>query len=945
MEKYCCHNCGRDSNDKFVVSIGEVFCVSEGDQQDYALYLLLHDGVQLSGDPKDYTGAYQFIGEAMIALRDPHIAAGAGGDDPDELISLTELELPGDDEEDTEDDENYAGADEYGDSDIDYSGSLKRYQDILKSADTHDLRRMIGYRMDIEHPESPECLRYVWAVTLISELGTLIRGGNQLLSYMLSVDLYGLADIRGMGWADIDLKQCLDQNIHNRVYQILRPLTEKNKLEQDSLAAENVIDSMRCVRTASLQFTHPVLQEQCSPEMMPGRHREGSDQNNEFLVGLYFGQKSIYKRICPHCGAQIASRLGLYPQKIISFVGSPSTAKTNIISAMHVVLRHDDGAKIQGLNCAFGVQDPDYAFYDNAYHATLKYLATKKTNRTEFPALTLSLNYDGVTALYTFVDVPGEYFEAKDTATALNQANMQHMAIMKQSDVICLVVAGEQLRPELQDELLDSAADVPEPTRHEYASTHPKRLESIIERVKMFRTNVLGNQDVPVCLVVSKPDALEPREDDYVIINDGTAEGEQRFWKTGSRTQNRIEMEAVRKLFGMLRENADTLFQQGTPLANMYSLTVIQGLTHRFISAIHEKADFLNRLFDAMTMNGDWTHIPVFMVSPFGFYAIEDVWKMEPEERLDAFRNGQELVRLLSEEELVRLSQIPKEDLPEQTELTGSAEDMPETVRFFTDERDTARYLVWKLYQGGSADLKQMDIAQLQKILTVEEQRLFLNLPAEALQAAELNVRSLLAQKPDSTLMDILTGNTDAGSYLLVKSGMRRDDLERILEREYIEKHRGTRRLGVGHLLVWLLVYTGLIRPTFMAGNAEMRHEDEAVSSFLQNNCGVFRRALFLDELRDITNAAKEYYINRESMRELDRQLSEASEEFRNRESQLRTPHIKLKEKHTLKKQLSDLEAKRNSLQETQEKYRQQNTEIERYFAQRYGKYGAWRFV
>jgi hypothetical protein len=48
MEKYCCHNCGRDSNNKFVVSIGEVFCVSAGDQQDYALYLLLHDGVQLS---------------------------------------------------------------------------------------------------------------------------------------------------------------------------------------------------------------------------------------------------------------------------------------------------------------------------------------------------------------------------------------------------------------------------------------------------------------------------------------------------------------------------------------------------------------------------------------------------------------------------------------------------------------------------------------------------------------------------------------------------------------------------------------------------------------------------------------------------------------------------------------------------------------------------------
>lgn len=940
MEKYCCHNCGRDSNDRFVVSIGEVFCVSAGDQQDYALYLLLHEGVQLSDDPKDYTGAYQFIGEAILAMREPHSAAGAGDDDPDEMISLTELELPGDDDDASDDDENYPGAEEYGDPDIDYSASLKRYQDILKSADCRDLRRMIGYIMDPEHPESTECLRYVWAVTLLSELGGLIRGGNQLLSYMLSVDIYGMEHIRGMEWANIDLRSCLDQSIHNRVYQILRPLTEKSKLEQDSLAAENVIDSMRCVRTASLQFTHPVLLEQCSPEMMPGRNREGSDENNEFLVGLYFGQKSIYKRICPHCGAQIASRLGLYPQKIFSFVGSPSTAKTNIISAMHVVLRHDDGTRIKGLNCAFGVQDPDYAFYDNAYHATLKYLATKKTNRTEFPALTLSLTYEGVTSLYTFVDVPGEYFEAKDTATALSQANMQHMAIMKQSDVICLVVAGEQLRPEAADELLETA-EIPDTTRHEFASTQPKRLESIIERVKMFRTNVLGNQDVPVCLVVSKPDALEPREDDYVIVNDGTPAGEQRFWKTGSRTKDRIEMEAVRKLYGMLRENADTLFQQGTPLANMYSLTVIQGLTHRFIGAIHEKADFLNRLFDAMTMNGDWTHIPVFMVSPFGFYAIEDVWKMTEEERLDAFRTEQEIADRLTEEEIGRLARIPKEDLPEQTYMIGNIQ---EPVRFISSEQDVAKYLAWKLHNAG-ADLKQMNITQLQEILTVEEQRLLLDLPPEPLKAAEDSIRQQLAQGSKLTLIDMMPNNNDAGAYLLVKCGMQRDDLERILEREYIEKHMGTRRLGVGHLLVWLLVYTGLIRPTFMTGNAEMRSEDEAVSNFLQRNCGVFRRALFLDELGDITAAAKAYYSNKESIRSLQQQISETTEDFRNKESQLRAPGVRFKEKHALKKLLDDLDDRKRGLHTEQERILQENSDIERYFAQTYGHYGTWRFV
>ena len=939
MEKYCCHNCGRDSNDKFVVSIGEVFCVSAGDQQDYAIYLLLHDGVQLSSDPKDYTGAYQFIGEALIALRDPKSLSGESGDDPDEMISLTELLLPGDDDEETEDEENEAGSDDYG-GETDYSASLKKYRDILRGADCRDLRRMIGYRMDIDRPDSPECLRYVWAVTLISELGTLIRSGNQLLSYMLSVDLYGKSDIRGMEWASIDLKACLDQNIHNRVYQILRPLTEKNKLEQDSLAAENVIDSMCCVRTASLRFTDPVLRDQCSPEMMAGRNREGSDQNGEFLVGLYFGQKSIYKRICPHCGAQIASRLGLYPQKIISFVGSPSTAKTNIISAMHVVLRHDDGAKIKDLSCAFGVQDPDYAFYDNAYHATLKYLATKKTNRTEFPALTLSLTYEGITVLYTFVDVPGEYFEAKDTATALNQANMQHMAIMKQSDVICLVVAGEQLIPDKHDELLESA-DLPDTSRHEFASTHPKRLESIIERVKMFRTNVLGNQDVPVCLVVSKPDALEPRADDYVIVNDGSAEGEQRFWKTGSRTKNRIEMDAVRKLFGMLRENADTLFQQGTPLANMYSLTVIQGLTHRFIMAIHEKADFLNRLFDAMTRNGDWTNVPVFMVSPFGFYAIEDVWKMETSERLDAFRSEQDLTRQLDEKELIRLSQIPKEDLPELTELRREG-GMPETVSFFSDDRDIARYLVWKTCRGGQG---AENADQLRTILTEEEQRKMLELPVEQLKDAEQSVKQQTAEGRELHLVDMFTNNNDAGRYLLAKCGMQRDGLERILERENIEKHRGTRRLGVGHLLTWLLVYTGLIRPTFMPGNAEMRPEDEAVSRFLQINCGVFRRALFQDELRDIAEGVKVYYGNKTQAGSLEQQIRETSEDIQNKDSQLHAPHIRLKERHTLKKQLDELETRKRELQAQQERFRNENTIIEQQFARKYGKYGTWRFV
>ena len=153
------------------------------------------------------------------------------------------------------------------------------------------------------------------------------------------------------------------------------------------------------------------------------------------------------KRCC-NCGNPLSKLAGKYEEKIISFIGSPTSGKTAYLSAaVHKLMTI--GHSEYGIDVVYDYQSGDYInFNKTCLEPYSKGFDVLKTDEGKFPQLSIALtnpklkNPDGSigkTYLYTFVDIPGETFINKD---GIDESDLStNRKIIKYADVIWYCVS------------------------------------------------------------------------------------------------------------------------------------------------------------------------------------------------------------------------------------------------------------------------------------------------------------------------------------------------------------------------------------------------------------------------------------------------------------------------------------------------------------------------
>jgi len=370
----------------------------------------------------------------------------------------------------------------------------------------------------------------------------------------------------------------------------------------------------------------------------------------------------------------------MYPQKIISFIGKPSSGKSNIIVAMLALLSGNGNDGIPGLTCVFDLADPQYANYMDLLNLHKKKIAAPKTENDVFPALTVKLSFNNHIMLYTFLDCPGELFDAQNNVEANQLANMSHLGAMAHSDAVCIVVSGEQLIKQDENEEQERSG-----TRTVY-DDNPDRF---LARIEMFSNSVLNHSNPPVFFIISKPDVL--KKDRFVTDEENNI----RYWyQSANNPDRRIKQQQVEDLFSWLEYQTNRFYwtvSESTDVRkippgviNMAGLHTIQYRAQDFIAAIEDRNNLLERLYGAICQgeiygNKTWRVVPLFMISPFGFYAVKEIWLVSMDLKLEMIDNWTKLkVTPKERQELANAKSasdaeaVRKEDAEEDTKVLAS---------------------------------------------------------------------------------------------------------------------------------------------------------------------------------------------------------------------------------------------------------------------------------
>ena len=673
MYDYFCPECGNlgriegNGNILFQISLVGLFKNIDNDMI-HPEYMLLHDDVVLSENPDDYCGEMKLIGDVMRSAAAKK--AAASNESASESAS-------GSSDSDSDDDDIYSSYTDIQEQEQDFNvfqtlssqtgfqsdenaaESEREYMNILKEANPNDLHAFAGYSLDSSDPYSVSCRRWVWTIKFIRKLSKLLEKDNQLMDYLLSAELGETKDPSDISWAELDLKECFSINkmeaVYRKIYEVATNQVHQS-LPNWREDIQEVIDMLNCTSKAILHGKTPSIDYQhLTPSVSEINGRK-------FLTGLVIGQRRVFQRICPFCGAHIAKYLGLYPQKIISLIGKPASGKSNIIGALYAFLNGQGEDTIPGLKCEFETEDPQYAQYTDTLDRIRKKLAEPKTEKNVFPSLTVTMRYGKRAQLYTFLDCPGEFFDAENHIQGMRLANMAHMQAMKHSDAVCIVLDAQQLLPRDTQNLPDHST-----------AGYDEDPTTFISRIQMFKSTVLDNNETPLFFIVSKADALKPIEGEITdIMQDGSC---IHYWcYSVSDPSLRITAEEISDLFSKLNWHTNSFYlkaqekvdQDENPrsVINMAILHEIQYLTQKFISAIPNANDLIGRLFSTMypaRTDRTWHMVPTFLISPFGFYAVKQIWKVPVEMKLDMIKNHQTVFDKLNEEEKKALAESASE--------------------------------------------------------------------------------------------------------------------------------------------------------------------------------------------------------------------------------------------------------------------------------------------
>lgn len=511
--------------------------------------------------------------------------------------------------------DNQADGMSYGDSEEFYS--------IIDNANKLHFRQ-IG--MDLDDPDEYVArlnqYNYVWIRLLLEKLSIQVNRHNRVLDYLFSV----VNPDENKNWLSFNMKAAFNQERLKEIYDTMSTLIEQHQREQfqqDMQASEEIVNIINTASDCWLMLD----KNSCQCDVTTG------NDSKKYITNITYGRKFAYKRICPFCGAHISAYLGLYDQKIISFIGTPTSGKSTFINAVFAKIKQTSH-QLKGITIEFDRRDPFSIEYEKNSQKMGNKLAVDKTNKGVYPVLTVLIKAKNAknSFVYTFVDVPGEYFSNANN----DEFYFNRIKIMAHSDIVCMVLAGEQLmgiRPHGENIPQETVADIGDST-----------ITNFMQQCINFRGIILNKhkderyedekRNMEVVLMVTKVDALKPDPDlDYHIING------ERFLKLNTN----ISESSVNEFFTWLKKDDSAFYDESTHTVRKDALEELMRYAHIFVKANENRADSvitdLIRTFSDNTLD----EIPVFFVSSYGFYAITTIWNLSENEKVEALSNAKNL--------------------------------------------------------------------------------------------------------------------------------------------------------------------------------------------------------------------------------------------------------------------------------------------------------------
>lgn len=341
-------------------------------------------------------------------------------------------------------------------------------------------------------------------------------------------------------------------------------------------------------------------------------------QSKDYLTKLLMpgSEQNRIVRICDKCGEHVDPYLNIYPQKIISFAGTPATGKSAMLASFykHLYKLHVDGH----LQVAFDWDSPNYEIYTEARKKIDKKMAPGKTAVGESPSLTVRLSHTDNEdwTIYTFVDSPGELFTGNNP-----NANFKRRTIIAQSDVLLVLFSSEQLFPQMTKNSENNAVQ---------ADVHAlDSFTNLYRKVLVHRTKV---DPIHKIIVISKTDQ---------IFNERDLLHSQMLNGTSYMLPTTLELTMIHK--PMLEEDYNNLCKQlniqpafeieGAGL-KCDSFAAISCLMKKFLLTMNRISidNTMSCLYNFAFTNNDLKNISACLVSPFGFAALHDFNCAETEE-------------------------------------------------------------------------------------------------------------------------------------------------------------------------------------------------------------------------------------------------------------------------------------------------------------------------
>lgn len=452
--------------------------------------------------------------------------------------------------------------------------------------------------------------KYLWIHNLVTLIREAVEEDNPFVQQMLSVE----DPQESQEWYVIDLKRSFTKEKETELFKKLTYLVNRNEL---ATAGEKINDIIKILDTADRCVMR------CYNDWMFCNY-EKDEQGRKHLMSVTYGEVNAYKRICPECATCISPYFGLYPQKIISFVGTPSSGKsTVIVSAYHKLINGRESLK--GVTVEFDPRSPYYSFYQENNQKINEKLSVKKTAKGEFPSLSVLLCSDnGKKYVYTFVDVPGEYFVSPDE----KKFDMYKLKIIGQSDVIYTVFAGEQFLGD--DNLSEERAVMAEATDN-VMNQYSLRCQSL-------RNNFFHDKDIKIEILISKYDAIIPTEKDYITKSD------KKIWLKSVNADEKYQVTSadVDKFVKYLRESDDTFYDSEKKCIYSSKIRESNELSQKlYFGNVDMTSGVLKTVIKSMYQVGNDPapeDIPINFVSSFGFYALENITRLPSDQKLAALQ-------------------------------------------------------------------------------------------------------------------------------------------------------------------------------------------------------------------------------------------------------------------------------------------------------------------